>query len=123
MALRIVCAIGMLVLSGMALSCMTLGGGAEAAACRDDTIQGLIRPEQNTVPAYEIITRYRIYYKVLGPDAEKAASWRETDAITLCPGAKQSGLFKITNKRLNIRLDAELAPPPATLLMGAGQAR
>ena len=93
---------------------------AFSAACRDDTIQGLIRPEENTVPAYEIITRHRVYYKVLGPDARKAAEWREADAITLCPGARQSGLFKITNKRLKKMLDAELTPPPLSPLMGTG---
>ena len=91
---------------------------AEAAACQNDTIQGLIRPEENTVPAWEIITRAHAYYKVLGPDARKAGAWREADAIMLCPGAGQSGLFKITNKRLGKALDAELTPPPISPLMG-----
>ena len=93
---------------------------AEAADCRDDTIQGLIRPEENIVPAYEIITRANAYYKVLGPDARQVAAWREADAITLCAGAGQSGLFKITNKRLKTMLDAELTPPPISPLMGTG---
>ena len=109
-ALRIVLVTGFL-LAGAAMD-------AEAAGCRDDTIQGLIRPEENTFPAYEIITRHRDYYKVLGPDAAKAEGWREADAITLCPGARQSGLYKITNKRLKKMLDAELTPPPLSPLMG-----
>ena len=88
---------------------------AWAVDCHDDTIQGLIRPEENIVPAYEIITRTNAYYKVLGPNARQVATWREADAITLCSGG-QSGLFKITNKRLKKMLDAELTPPPSPLI-------
>jgi hypothetical protein len=35
-------------------------------------------------------------------------------------GARQSGLFKITNKRLKKMLDAELTTPPLSPLMGTG---
>ena len=110
--MRIVLIMGMLLAAAMA--------EAQAADCQNDIIQGLIRPEENTVPAYGIITRAHAYYKVLGPNAAKAGEWREADAIRLCAGAGQSGLYKITNKRLRKMLDAELTPPPLSPLMGTG---
>jgi hypothetical protein len=113
--LRIVLIMGMLLAAAMA--------EAEAADCQNDIIQGLIRPQENTVPAYEIITRSHAYYKVLGPNAAKAGEWREADVIILCAGARQSGLYKITNKRLRKMLDAELTPPPMSPLIGTGLAR
>ena len=113
--MRIVLVTGMLLTAAMA--------AAEAADCQNDVIRGLIRPQENTVPAYEIITRAHVYYKVLGPNAARAGEWREADAITLCARAGQSGLYKITNKRLRKMLDAELTPPPMSPLIGTGLAR
>jgi hypothetical protein len=60
---------------------------------------------------------------MLGPNAAKAGEWREADAITLCAGARQTGLYKITNKRLGKMLDAELTPTPPSPLMGTSLAR
>ena len=111
---------------GLLLAAVSLEGAmtsALAAVCQNDIIAGLIRPEENTVPAYEIITRRHTYYKVLGPNAARAREWREADAITLCAGARQSGLVKITNKRLRKMLDAEQTPPPISPLIGTGLAR
>jgi len=110
--------IGLLPAAAMAAGSAT----AKDANCQNDVIQGLIRPEENTVPAYEIITRRHAYYKVLGPNAAWARNWREADAITLCAGARQSGLVKITNKRLRKMLDAEQTPPISPLI-GTGIAR
>src|SRR5690349_20479724 len=97
--------IGLLLPAAMAAGSAT--GAAKDANCQNDIIAGLIRPEENTVPAYEIITRAHAYYKVLGPNAAKPQEWREADAITLCASARQSGLVKIPNNRLRKMLVAE----------------
>jgi hypothetical protein len=113
-ALRILLITGFLLAAGSA--------GAEAAICRQDKVLDVFRPSDGDnnypVTAYEIITEGRVYYKLLGPDAARSAAWREGDAIMLCQATAQTGLYKITNKRLGHQLDAERTTPPITPLLG-----
>jgi hypothetical protein len=109
--------------SGFLWACALLQ--AQASGCHTDKVLDVLRPTDGAYPitAYEIITEGRAYYKMLGADAARSAAWREGDAIQLCEGLKQSGLYKITNKRLGHQLEAERTTPPIVPLLGATQAR